>query len=250
VLILPNHLAVIMDGNGRWAKARRHHRSYGHIRGAVRAKEIIEECARLKIPRLTLFTFSTENWQRPASEVSLLMRLLIKRLRKERASLMKNNIRFECIGNLDRLPRFVLDVVKETIAVTAHNTGMTLVFALSYGGRQDITFAMRELAQKVLDGRLLPDAITDEHITQSLATGGAPDPDLIIRTSGESRFSNFFLWQAAYSEFYVCDQLWPDFSAADLLIALQSFASRERRFGKTGEQLQVMESRWPRSQPG
>jgi undecaprenyl diphosphate synthase len=233
-----------MDGNGRWAVARKHHRSYGHVRGALRAKEIIEECARLKIPRLTLFTFSTENWSRPSGEVSLLMRLLIKRLRKERSSLMENNIRFECIGNLARLPHFVLDVVKETIAITAQNTGMNLVFALSYGGRQDLMFAMRKLAERVRSGQLEPEAIAEEHITASLETAETADPDLIIRTSGESRLSNFFLWQAAYSELYVCEQLWPDFSKADLMDALDCFATRERRFG------QVMEPRWPRSRPG
>jgi undecaprenyl diphosphate synthase len=245
---LPKHLAVIMDGNGRWAKSRNHHRAYGHVRGALVARDIIEECARLKLEYLTLFTFSTENWQRPALEVSLLMRLLMKRLIKERQTLMKNNIRFRCIGNLERLPQFVLNVVRETIAVTSHNTGMELIFALSYGGRQDLTFAVRQLADRIASGELKAEAITESTIADKLETADIPDPDLIIRTSGECRLSNFFLWQAAYSEIFVTDRLWPDFTKDDLLSALQFFESRERRFGRTHEQLQ--EKLWLRSQRG
>ena len=247
-MTLPRHLAVIMDGNGRWASARHHQRYYGHIRGAVVARQVIEECARLGIPQLTLFTFSTENWLRPAKEVSFLMYLLSKRLRREQTTLMKQNIRFQCIGDLKRLPSSVLTVVSETVELTSQNTGMELVFALSYGGRQDLTFAMRTLAEEVRAGILKPSDIDEATIASRLETSQFLDPDLIIRTSGESRLSNFFLWQAAYSEIYITETLWPDFSTQDLHQALAAFSQRERRFGRTREQL--LESSWPHSQRG
>lgn len=234
---LPKHLAIIMDGNGRWAKARGQNRTFGHIRGAVVAKKIIEEAARIGLPHLTLFTFSTENWLRPESEVSFLMSLLFRRLRKERQTLTKNNIKFECIGDMSRLPAQVLFEVEETMRATAHCTGMKLVFALSYGGRQEITQAARFLAQQVKDGNLDPEDIDDATMNAALESSWLPHPDLIIRTSGESRLSNFFLWQAAYSEIYFTEKLWPDFSSADLHEALQFFATRERRFGKISEQI-------------
>lgn len=247
-MTLPKHLAIIMDGNGRWASARRHQRFYGHIRGAVVAKNIIEESARLGISHLTLFTFSTENWLRPAKEVSFLMLLLSKRLKKEQATLMKHGIRFRCIGDLKRLPKNVLAVVDQTMELTAENTGMQLVFALSYGGRQDLTFAMRSLAEDVQAGLLKPSDIDEATIASRLETDQLPDPDLIVRTSGESRLSNFFLWQAAYSEIYITETLWPDFSTQDLHQALKTFAARERRFGRTSEQ--ILESSWPHLQRG
>jgi undecaprenyl diphosphate synthase len=248
VFNLPRHLAVIMDGNGRWAQARHHHRSYGHIRGALRAKEIIEECARLKIPSLTLFAFSNENWQRPVAEVSLLMRLMIKQLRRERMTLVKNNIRFHCIGDLARLPLAVQEVAADTVTATERCTGMDLVFALSYGGRQDVLSATQSIARDVQRGLLSVDEINESLLASRMSGSFLPDPDLIIRTSGESRLSNFYLWQAAYSEIYVTDTLWPDFTKADLLSALKFYASRERRFGRTTDQ--VLEERWPRSQRG
>lgn len=246
---LPQHLAIIMDGNGRWAKLRNHHRTFGHVKGALVAQSIIEECARIKIKYLTLFTFSHENWQRPPLEVALLMRLLVKRLRKERESLMRNNIRFRCIGDLNRLPQKVAEVVCETTEMTSHNTGMELIFALSYGGQQDILRAAKKMARDVAEGKISADDIDETQFAGYLATADVPHPDLIVRTSGESRLSNFFLWQAAYSELYVTDRLWPDFSNLDLRQALQSYASRERRFGRTSEQT-LEHKRWPLSQPG
>ena len=234
---LPKHLAIIMDGNGRWAKARGQNRTFGHIRGAVVAKKIIEEAARIGLPHLTLFTFSTENWLRPETEVSFLMSLLFRRLRKERQSLIKNNIQFHCIGDMSRLPAQVLFEVEETIRATADCTGMKLIFALSYGGRQELTQAAKLLAQQVKDGLLDPEDIDDATLNGALESSWLPHPDLIVRTSGESRLSNFFLWQAAYSEIYFTDKLWPEFSAADLHDALLFFSSRERRFGKTSEQV-------------
>jgi len=234
---LPKHLAIIMDGNGRWAKARGQNRTFGHIRGAVVAKKIIEEAARIGLPHLTLFTFSTENWLRPETEVSFLMSLLFRRLRKERQTLIKNNIQFECIGDRSRLPAQVLFEVEETIRETAHCSGMKLIFALSYGGRQELTAAARLLAQQVKDGNLEPEEIDDATLNAALESSWLPHPDLIIRTSGEARLSNFFLWQAAYSEIYFTDKLWPDFSSEDLHKALTYFSTRERRFGKTSEQV-------------
>lgn len=237
MLNLPRHLAIIMDGNGRWAKARNHSRIFGHVRGAKVAKNVIEECARLKLPYLTLFAFSTENWFRPMEEVSFLMHLLTRQLRREKITLMRNNIRFQCIGDLDRLPSLVRDVVLDTVEATAGNTGMILTFALSYGGRQEITLMAKEIARQVKEG-LLEEGEIDEALVASLMPSSfLPDPDLIIRTSGESRISNFFLWQAAYSEIAFEEKAWPDFEMSDLHRALETFAARERRYGRTGEQI-------------
>lgn len=237
---LPQHLAIIMDGNGRWATGRGHNRFFGHVRGAKAAKRIIEESTRLGIKNLTLFTFSTENWERPQEEVSFLMSLLARRLRRERSSLIKNNIRFRCIGELDRLPKSVLDEVQKTISETESCTGMNLVFALSYGGRQDLVEATKKVAAQVESGLLKPDQISEDLIKQNLATNFMPDPDLIIRTSGESRISNFFLWQAAYSEIYITPKMWPEFDETDLAQALATYARKERRFGKTSEQIKLV----------
>ena len=234
---LPKHVAIIMDGNGRWAKARGHNRFFGHIRGASRAKMIIEESARLGLDSLTLFTFSTENWKRPQDEVSFLMLLLKKRLKRETRNLVQNNIRFDCIGDVSQLPMSVLEQVNETKRLTKNNTGMKLTFALNYGGRQEILDAVQGLAQKVKNAEMSPEDISEDSISSSLQSSYLPDPDLIIRTSGESRLSNFFLWQAAYSEFYVTPVFWPDFTTDDLHKALEDFQKTERRFGKTSEQL-------------
>ncbi len=237
---LPKHVAIIMDGNGRWAKARGHSRFFGHIRGASKAKKIIEEGARLGLDSLTLFTFSTENWKRPQDEIRFLMLLLKKRLKRETRNLIKNNIRFDCIGDISRLPVSVLEQVQETRMLTKDNTGMKLTFALNYGGRQEIVNAVKNLAEKVKNAKLSPDDITEESLSDALQSSYLQDPDLIIRTSGESRLSNFFLWQAAYSEFYVTPVYWPDFTTENLHQALKSFQKTERRFGKTSEQLVPM----------
>jgi undecaprenyl diphosphate synthase len=228
----PDHIAIIMDGNGRWAKAKGNNRLYGHVRGARVAKKIIEHCSRINIKTLTLFAFSTENWFRPKEEVNFLMRLLSRHLRREKHNLVKNNIRFHCIGNFNRLPKEVHSIVLETIEETRNNTGLNLVFALSYGGRQEILQATQKICEQVKSGILEPDQVTEEVFCQALDSSFLPDPDLIIRTSGEYRISNFFLWQAAYSELFILEKMWPDFSTNDLDQALKLFASRQRRFGR------------------
>lgn len=234
---LPEHIAIIMDGNGRWAKARSRQRFVGHIKGARVAKKIISECARLKIKYLTLYAFSSENWFRPQDEVFLLMSLLKKYLARELHSLMEQNIKFEVIGDTDRLPQAVQEEINKSVKSTEHNTGMTLTFALSYGARAEIMSAMKKISEQVKMGLIHPDEISEELIQNNLQTKNIPDPDLIIRTSGESRLSNFMLWQAAYSEFYFTPTLWPDFTEQSLHEALDSFSSRQRRFGKTSQQI-------------
>ncbi len=235
----PRHVAIIMDGNGRWAKARRHGRVYGHIRGARIAKSVIEECARLKIPHLTLFAFSTENWFRPVEEVAFLMHLLQRQLRKERETLMRNNIRFQIIGEVERMPEAVQEVVRETLDATRANSGMVLTFALSYGGRQEITHMAREVARRAAAGELHAEDLDEATVAGLMPTSFLPDPDLIIRTSGERRISNFFLWQSAYSEIEFLEVPWPQFQLDDLHGALDRFSQRERRFGRTSEQIRL-----------
>lgn len=230
---VPAHLAIIMDGNGRWAQVHGRERTFGHLRGARIAKTVIEHCADLGIRHLTLYAFSTENWLRPKPEVFFLMRLLARHLRKERASLVKNNIRFTTIGDLARLPLAVQSEVRKTVDATAQNTGMHLVFALSYGSRQELTNATRAIAAEIAAGRLKPEDVTAETIRENLETSDMPDPDLIIRTSGEYRLSNFLMWQAAYSELFITETLWPDFTLKELETAFLSFSNRERRFGRT-----------------
>ncbi len=234
---VPTHLAIIMDGNGRWAQLHGRERTFGHLRGARIAKSVIEHCAELGVKHLTLYAFSTENWLRPKTEVAFLMRLLARHMRKERESLVANNIRFTTIGDLARLPEAVQAEVRKTKAATARNDGMHLVFALSYGSRQELTAAARRLAEDVAAGRLTPEDITEDAVRARLETSETPDPDLIIRTSGECRLSNFLMWQAAYSELYVAKTLWPDFTLQELEHAFLSFADRERRFGRTHAQL-------------
>ncbi|MFP5520219.1 MAG: isoprenyl transferase [Bdellovibrionia bacterium] len=228
---LPKHLAIIMDGNGRWAQARSKPRAFGHVKGTRVAKKIIEECARLKIPFLTLYAFSTENWLRPQGEVSVLMKLLKRYLQRELNTLIKENIRFHVIGNLGKLPPEVVATIKDAIQKTEHCTGLQLTFALSYGSRQEITNAVADIARMIELGELKSYQVTEALINSHLSTHFAPDPDLIVRTSGEMRLSNFLLWQAAYSEFYFSDVLWPDFTVHDLNMALDAFKSRQRRFG-------------------
>ena len=244
---LPAHVAIIMDGNGRWAELRRRDRTFGHLRGARVAREVIEACSKRGIQNLTLYTFSTENWLRPLEEVSFLMALLSRHLKRERENLVKNGIRFQTIGDIDRLPASVRNEVNETVAATEHCQGMLLTFALSYGGRQDVLEATRQLLHDVASGRLTPEKLTEAVFESHLQTHqaakktGRPysDPDLIIRTSGESRLSNFLLWQSAYSEFYVDPSLWPDYCEQNLEQAFAWFSGRERRFGRTSHQLQT-----------
>lgn len=227
----PKHIAIIMDGNGRWAQLRSRPRTYGHIKGARVAKKIITASVKKKIANLTLYAFSSENWLRPQTEVLFLMNLLRRYLRKETATLMKQNIRFRVIGDLRKLPADVLKAIDYARETTANNTGMVLTFAISYGSRQEIADAARDLAAKALAGEISLDKIDEAALDAQLQSRPTPDPDLIIRTSGECRLSNFLLWQAAYSEFFFSTTLWPDFTEEDLDIAMLSFLKRDRRFG-------------------
>lgn len=231
----PRHLAIIMDGNGRWASQRRRPRSMGHIKGTRVAKQIITECSRLGIEWLTLYAFSTENWMRPEGEVRLLMRILKRYLERETRNLVSENIRVHVIGELDRLPADVAVALASTLEATSNCTGLNLVFALSYGSRAEITDTVRRLATKAATGELDPSMITEDTISSSLWTYPAPSPDLIIRTSGEQRLSNFLLWQAAYAEFWFTNTAWPDFSKNDLLEALSTYSERQRRFGRISQ---------------
>lgn len=231
-MTLPKHIAIIMDGNGRWAQLKRHPRTFGHIKGTRVAKKIITACSRRGIKNLTLYAFSTENWLRPETEVSLLMKILRRYLDRETENLIKENIRFSVIGDSSRIPKDVAQAIDSSMRATSKCTGLNLVFALSYGSRQEITTAVQEIAGKVSRGELALGDVTEQLISTSLSTYPTPDPDLIIRTSGEQRLSNFLLWQAAYSEFYFTDVLWPNFTESDLDSALQSYSSRQRRFGK------------------
>lgn len=223
---------MIMDGNGRWARKRLFNRVRGHERGMEVVRVVVRTCRELKIPYLTLYAFSTENWARPQAEVSALMALLRKFLTGERPEMMDNQIRLSAIGEIDRLPAEVRRDLDKTLALTADNTGMVLNLALSYGGRAEIVQMARSLARRAADGTLDPDAITAETVADHLYTAGMPDPDLLIRTSGEMRISNFLLWQIAYAEIFITPTLWPDFTREELLEILDAFSRRERRFGK------------------
>lgn len=234
---LPQHLAIIMDGNGRWAKSKGMLRIFGHENGAKSVREVVESSARLGIPYLTLYAFSTENWNRPKSEVSTLMKLLMNSLRNEAKTLMENNIRLNAIGNLDMLPRQAKKELLDVIRMTRNNTRMTLTMALSYGSRDEIIGAVRDIAAKVKNNIISEGDIDESIINQHLYTHNLPDVDLLIRTSGEHRISNFLLWQIAYAELYFTDVLWPDFREKDLVRALADYQKRERRFGKTSEQI-------------
>jgi undecaprenyl diphosphate synthase len=228
----PRHIGIIMDGNGRWAQQRGRARTFGHIKGARIAKKIVTAAAELKIENLTLYAFSTENWLRPEQEVNFLMRLLSRYLVKETKNLVKENIRFSVIGDLNRLPSNLRFAAQQTVRATASCTGMNLVFALSYGSRSEIVEAAKHLAEKVKAGELEPAMIDEALFSHHLSTYPAPEVDLIIRTSGEQRISNFLLWQAAYSELYFTKTLWPDFSREEFVQILDLVSSRERRFGK------------------
>ena len=232
---IPQHVAIIMDGNGRWAKQRGHERSYGHQAGAETVHVIAEEAAKLGVRYLTLYTFSTENWNRPSDEVAALMGLLFDSIEEE--TFMKNNISFRVIGDIEKLPANVQQRLNTCVAHTSHNTGMCLVLALSYSSRWEMTEAVRQIATLAKTGEISPEQITDECISSHLDTNFMPDPDLLIRTGGEIRLSNYLLWQCAYSELYFCDTFWPDFDKEEFYKAIWEYQQRERRFGKTSEQI-------------
>ena len=234
---LPRHLAIIMDGNGRWAKQKGLLRTIGHENGTKAVKNTVEACAELGIENLTLYAFSTENWNRPKFEVETLMKLLISSLKKELITLQKNNIRLNAIGNLTNLPSKVQKELEEVIESTAANTRMTLTLALSYGAREELVQAVKKISDKVKNNIISLDAIDESIINKHLYTHNLPDVDLVIRTSGEHRISNFLLWQIAYAEFYFSEVLWPDFKKEHLHEAILSYQNRERRFGKTSEQI-------------
>jgi undecaprenyl diphosphate synthase len=229
---IPEHIAIIMDGNGRWAKKRFLNRVKGHEKGAETVKMVVRVCREIGIGHLTLFAFSTENWQRPKNEITALMSLLKKFLLTEQKSLTENEIRLRAIGQLEKLPEDVMAALNRTMHLTRNNHGLQINLALSYGGRSEIVRMVRRIAEKVQSGMIHPEAINKELVSQHLYTWDIPDPDLLIRTSGEMRISNFLLWQIAYSEICVTDTLWPDFSEDEFLAIIKNFQSRERRFGK------------------
>lgn len=233
---IPEHIAIIMDGNGRWANERGKERSYGHQAGVDAVRRITSECTRLGVKYLTLYTFSTENWNRPEDEIASLMGLVLTSLEDE--IFMKNNVRFRVVGDVERLPKNVQQKLHETEEHTAGNTTMTMVVALSYSSRWEITNAARQIAQQVKDGVIDIDDISEDTIDRHLVTNFMPDPELLIRTGGELRISNYLLWQIAYSELYFCDTYWPDFSEEDLHNAIIDYQQRQRRFGKTEAQVE------------
>lgn len=234
---IPQHIAVIMDGNGRWAKLHGKERLFGHYNGVESVRAVITASVQLGVKYLTLYTFSTENWNRPKAEVDGLMELLVENIVKETPTFHKNNIRFTTIGDNSLLPERALCRLEECIDDTASNSGMTLVLALSYSSRWEITDAVRKIAEKVKNGELDVESINDQVVSDNLTTAGIPDPELLIRTSGELRLSNYLLWQMAYTELYFTDTLWPDFREESLYEAIVDYQKRERRFGKTSEQL-------------
>ncbi|WP_024481795.1 isoprenyl transferase [Cellulophaga baltica] len=234
---VPNHLAIIMDGNGRWAKQHGKMRVFGHENGVKTVRNVVESCVKMKIPYLTLYTFSTENWKRPKFEIDTLMRLLVSSLRKELPTFMDNGIKLNTIGNIASLPKRAYKELLEVIKKTSNNTGMTLTLALSYGAREELKNAIQEISSKVKNNIISSENIDETIINNHLYTHDLPDVDLLIRTSGEHRISNFLLWQIAYAELYFTNVLWPDFTEQHLVEAILNYQNRERRFGKTSEQL-------------
>ena len=234
---IPQHIAIIMDGNGRWATERNKPRSYGHQAGVETVRRITSECTRLGVKYLTLYTFSTENWNRPSDEIAALMGLVLTSLEDE--IFMKNNVRFQVIGDIKRLPVAVAEKLKETIEHTANNNAMTMVVALSYSARWELTEATKQIAIEVQKGEQKVEDIDENIINKHLCTNFMPDPDLLIRTGGEYRISNYLLWQLAYSALYFCDTYWPDFNEADLHTAIADYQKRQRRFGKTEKQIET-----------
>ena len=234
---LPRHIAIIMDGNGRWAKARNMERSYGHRYGVDAVRTVTEAASELGLEYLTLYTFSTENWNRPDDEVAALMSLMVMAIERETPDLIKNNVRLRAIGDMSRIPAEVRERLDRCIEETAKGTGVTLILALSYSSRWEIARAAREICRAAAEGKLSADDINEDTVSRFLTTKEIPDPDLLIRTGGELRISNFLLWQLAYAELYFTDEFWPDFGKESLYKAICSYQSRERRFGKTSEQL-------------
>ncbi|MCL2027566.1 MAG: isoprenyl transferase [Bacteroidales bacterium] len=237
---LPKHVAIIMDGNGRWATQRSQDRNLGHEQGAVAVRETVEAAAEIGIEFLTLYAFSTENWNRPKDEVNALMNLLVRSIHNETPTLMKNHIRLRAIGNLDSLDAKTQEILDEAIEKTAQNTRMTLVLALSYSGRWEITEAVKHIARDVQDNQISISEISEKTVSKAMDTAFMPSPDLLIRTSGEYRISNFLLWQLAYTELYFTNVLWPDFNKDEFYKALIDYQKRERRFGKTSQQLELI----------
>ena len=235
---LPNHVAIIMDGNGRWAKTKGKPRVFGHKNGVTSVKQAIEGCAEIGINYLTLYDFSTENWNRPKLEVKTLMALLVSSLKKELKTLQKNNIKLNTIGNIDNLPKKAQIELNEVIEKTKNNTALTLTLALSYGSREEIVNVIKNISKKVVNNQLQFEEIDEKIINNHLYTFSLPDVDFLIRTSGEKRISNFLLWQIAYAELYFTNTLWPDFRKKDLFEAILNYQNRERRFGKTSEQIE------------
>ena len=235
--IIPNHIAIIMDGNGRWARDRRLPRFAGHNEGINSVREIVRICGEIGVKYLTLYTFSSENWSRPNKEVSAIMNLLMKTISKEISNLHKNNVRFNAIGDLNSLPKNSFQGIKRGIEKTKENTGLNLTLALSYGGRQELLSAVKSIIQKVTSELIKLEDINENEIMNELYTKNMPDPDLLIRTGGEKRISNFLLWQIAYTELYMTDTFWPDFREDSLLKSILDFQHRQRRFGKTGDQV-------------
>lgn len=234
---IPQHVAIIMDGNGRWAKQHGENRIFGHHEGVNSVREIVEACGEIGVKYLTLYAFSTENWNRPKEEVDALMELLVGTISMETPNLHKKGVRLQVIGDVESLPRVCQDELAESMAITADNTTVTLILALSYSSKWEITEAVRKIAAEVEKGTLKAADITSRHISEHLSSKAFPDPELMIRTSGEHRISNFLLWQLAYAEFYFTDVLWPDFRKEDFYKAILSYQNRERRFGQTSEQI-------------
>ena len=234
---LPRHIAIIMDGNGRWAKQHGFMRSIGHENGVTTVRKITEIASELGIGYLTLYTFSTENWNRPKDEVDALMNLVVVAIEQQTPDLIKNNVQLTAIGDLERMPQFARERLNKCMSDTSHCTGLVLCLALSYSARWEIVEATRKLAQRAVSGELNPDDINDEIFASALATSHMPDPDLLIRTAGDERISNFLLWQIAYSELYFTPKFWPDFTKEDFCEAIVHYQQRERRFGKTSEQI-------------
>lgn len=234
---LPQHVAIIMDGNGRWAKAKGKDRSFGHQEGVISVRKVVEAAKNIGLKYLTMYTFSNENWNRPEAEVQALMSLLVIAIQRETPDLMKNNVRLMAVGNLNRLPAAAYATLQDCIARTAANTGTTVILAISYSSRWEITEAVKQLVEEVQEKKIHPNDITEAVVSDHLTTKGIPDPDLLIRTGGEQRISNFLLWQLSYAEFYFTEVFWPDFREEELYGAILYYQQRERRFGKTSEQL-------------
>ena len=234
---IPQHVAIIMDGNGRWAKQHGHERSFGHENGVTTVRQVTEIASELGVKFLTLYTFSTENWNRPQDEVDALMNLIVVSIEQQTPDLIKNNVRLTTIGNMGRMPAFAASRLRKCMLDTSHCTGLVLCLALSYSSRWEIVEACRQLARQVQAGSLSPDDINDDKLSAHLATSDMPDPDLLIRTGGDLRVSNYLLWQIAYSELYFTSKYWPDFTKEDFVEAIVDFQARERRYGKTSEQV-------------